>query len=99
MARGRSQRRQWQGWATESVSHRLAERWRKQGWALPALVESLDDRLLVVEILRAYLRSKKGTKTVEKYLDSMPRKRSAKLRDSLPELKDHAEKPRHSTAK
>jgi hypothetical protein len=77
----------------------LADRWRKQGWALPALVESLDDRLLAVEILRAYLRSKKGTKTVEKYLDSMPKKRSAKLRDSLPELKDHAEKPRHSTAK
>jgi hypothetical protein len=77
----------------------LAERWRKQSWSLPALVESFEDRLLVVEILRIYLRSKKGAKTVEKYLDSVPRKSRAKLRDSLPELKDHTEKPRHSTAR
>ncbi len=77
----------------------VVNRWRRLDLALPALVESVDDQRLVVEILRAYLRSKKGTKMVEKYLDSIPKKRSTKLRAALPELKDHAEKSKHSTGK
>jgi GTPase-associated protein 1, N-terminal domain type 1 len=77
----------------------LADRWRQEGWALSSLVESVDDHLLVSEILRAYLRSKKGTKAVEKYLDSVPKNRRAKLRAALPELKNHDEKSKHSTTK
>jgi GTPase-associated protein 1, N-terminal domain type 1 len=78
----------------------LTGKWQEEGWPLSALIEGEDEPLLIAEILRSYMGSKKGEKAIRKYLEAMPKKRSSKFLHALPsDLKDFAEKSTRAAVK
>lgn len=62
----------------------LVERWREQHWPVSALVESATEPEVVTKIVAAYAQSKKGSKEIERYLESLTDKHDADLIRAVP---------------